>query len=91
MGRDINVSAEDGLTFSRKAGVDLVVSIDSETAGRLDGLARAIGGDRADVFQRALSLLSVAVTAQREGKHVAIVDDDGRVTTEITGVHVGAK
>ena len=78
------------MTLGGKVDVELLVRVDPETAGRLDGLARAIGGNRADVFQRALSLLSVAVNAEREGKHLAVVDDQGHVLTEITGVRVDA-
>jgi hypothetical protein len=71
------------------AGDDVVtwdLSMTTRTEAHLDQLARDIRGSREDVLRRALALLTVAVRAKREGKGIAIIDQEGHVDTEITGI-----
>jgi hypothetical protein len=87
MGRTITRSPQSRAAFSDEDDVvtwDL--SMTTETESHLNQLARDIGGSREDVLRRALALLTVAVRAKQEGKGIAIIDQEGNVDTEITGI-----
>ena len=86
MGRAIAESAKSKAVFRDDDMETWDLNMSSKMVSHLNQLARDIGGSREDVFKRALALLTVAVKAKQEGKGIAIVDQDGTIDTEITGI-----
>lgn len=87
MGRSLAESPRTRAPFS--ADDDVVtwdLSMTTQSEAHWNQLARDIGGSRADVLRRALALLTIAVRARQEGKGLAIIDQEGNVDTEITGI-----
>lgn len=83
MGREIHVSAEDRLHVS---DTTTSLTVPPETDANVEQLARDIGASKAEVFARALALLRLAVDAKGQGKRVGVVDREGHLETEITGL-----
>jgi hypothetical protein len=88
MGLEVSASAGSGagVAVRAQAAVDLNLALSPKTDADIERLARDIGGTKADVFTWALALLTVAVDARKKGKRLAVVDEDGRIDTEITGL-----
>lgn len=64
----------------------LTLELSPEMQRIVDELARKTGGDEADVFRRAVGLLKIVKDGQERGESPALVDKNGTVTTEISGI-----
>ena len=87
MGRVISASAEDKARFSDNANVvTWNISMSPSTESNIDQLAGEIGVAPENALGLGLALLHVVMKAKKEGKRIAIVDDQGNIDTEITGI-----
>lgn len=77
MGNEVHMHVEDRLN------VNLNLALSPKTESDIERLARDIHGTKDDVFTWALALLSLAVDAKKQGKRLAIVDEQGHVETDI--------
>ena len=64
----------------------LNVTISEDFAKKLDAIATDSQQSKSEIFRKALTLFDVARDGQREGKKLALIDKDGKVTTEIVGL-----
>lgn len=85
MGREIPVSGENIASASGGTTAATSLMVPPATDANVERLARQMGVSKAEVFSRALALLSLAVDAHGDGKLVGVVDRDGHLETEITG------
>jgi hypothetical protein len=86
MGRVISAPAESKARSSDKADVvTWRLSMSPSTESNINELARTLGVSPDDAIGLGLAFLEVAARAKKEGKSIAIVDDQGNIDTKITG------
>jgi predicted transcriptional regulator len=66
--------------------VRLSVQLSPDLNRELEELAESTGTNRTEIFRQALALMLVAHTAKKEGRHLGIVSDAGKLDTEIVGL-----
>jgi predicted transcriptional regulator len=66
--------------------VQLSLDVSPELYQTLNSLAQQLNGDTADVLVKAISLLKVAVEAEKEGKRIWIANQNQELDTEIVGI-----
>jgi len=66
--------------------VRLSVDITPEMNRRMDEMARALGGTKAEVFRKAIALLGVAIEAKQNNKKFGVAEKDQPLVTEIVGI-----
>jgi hypothetical protein len=66
--------------------VQLSLDVSPELYQTLNSLAQQLHGDTADVLVKAISLLKVAVEAEKEGKKIWIANQNQELDTEIVGI-----
>ncbi|MEC4891866.1 MAG: hypothetical protein SAL07_10610 [Oscillatoria sp. PMC 1051.18] len=63
--------------------IKLTVEMSPQLYATLDTLAEKIGSDKADVLQKAIALLEVAVEALEEGKEMKIISPDETIKPKL--------
>ncbi|MBW4622284.1 MAG: hypothetical protein KME17_23390 [Cyanosarcina radialis HA8281-LM2] len=66
--------------------VQLSLDVSAELYQTLNNLSQQLHGDTADVLIKAISLLKVAVEAEKEGKTIWIANRNQELDTEIVGI-----
>jgi hypothetical protein len=79
-----DVGASSGALPERS--VTLRLTITPELDGILEDMSEDLGLSKGRTIIKALELLQVALDARKEGKGIAIVDDDLNVEQEILGL-----
>lgn len=68
---------------TRKGTVRLSLDVSVELNELVNQLAKDTSSTKSDVLRRAVTLLSIAVDARRQGKKIGIAERDQPLTTEI--------
>jgi hypothetical protein len=76
----------DRIEVRPKPNVHLRITVSAELDGILGEMAEFYGTSKEGVVLNAIGLLRLAFLARREGKGVAIIDQDGEIDQEIEGV-----
>lgn len=66
--------------------VRLNLQVSRELNNVLEEIAESSGSSKTDVIRQALALMKVAHNAKRSGKHLGLVEDAGKLDTEIVGL-----
>jgi hypothetical protein len=69
-----------------QASSRMTVELSTRAEAVVERAAKEIGADKSEVFRRALEFYLLALKAQREGKHLGIINSDGQVEAEIAGL-----
>jgi len=66
--------------------VRLSLDLSPEANTVLDNLASQQSTTKADILRKAIALIDVAITAKQQGQHLAVLDGDKTIVSEIIGV-----
>jgi hypothetical protein len=64
---------------------EVLVSISSKPSKLLEDLSVATHSEPADLIEKGIVLVGVAIKARKQGLRLGVVDSDGRLVTEIIG------
>lgn len=68
------------------AKVRLNLQVSSQLNSDLDEMADSTGSNRTEIIRQALALMKIAHKARRDGRHIGIVADPGKLDTELVGI-----
>lgn len=66
--------------------IELSFDVSPQFDKTLNELAQKIGGDKPDLFRKAIALIQVAIEAEEQGKSLCIAGKDERIETKIVGL-----
>ncbi len=84
MGHESSVVAEPDREVGNQRWLNFDLALSEKTNAKLDRMAREIGITKDEVFARAFGLLELAIDAEKQGKHLAIVDPDNSIEEVIS-------
>ena len=83
---NVEAKADVKIGSSATATIRLLMELSPELNAKLEELAKETKAERSDILLRAIVLYDLVIKAQAKGKHMAFVDDTGKITDEIIGV-----
>jgi hypothetical protein len=75
-----------GHSYKFYRGKSITLDLPSEVSRILSELMNQTDHDPEEIFIRSLLLYKAAIDAEKQGKHMAIVDSSGEVDQNITGL-----
>ncbi len=66
--------------------IEISFDVSPQFDNTLNDLEQKIGGDKADLFRKAIALIQVAIEAEEQGKSLCIASQDEKIETKIVGI-----